>query len=273
MTRRSPLSSRHLPLCPSPSTTGQNPGVSRGHAGRSDAAHHLRLRAQRPGGQGAAGRPRQHHRRASDAQNRRPPPPPPGEKAAHSPTLPKCPRRHLQSRPHAREPHPEQREVRLQDPHRRHPLPQDGREAPARPGRGGGAEAVHRGPRARAEGAGGQAGRVRAPLLGPGAQHLRARGHQEGAGRGGGGAVGTRPRRFHHLSSLGFRGFYCSCLAALGKTSARPAAGTSAPRSTSCCAETPEPASPSCCSTSTTWCRAGSTRPAKVPAPWVSPPT
>ncbi|CAF98465.1 unnamed protein product, partial [Tetraodon nigroviridis] len=90
------------------------------------------------------------------------------------------PRRHLQGGAHARQPHPEQREVRVQDPHRRHPLPQDGREAPARPGRGGGAEALHRGPRAGAEGAGRQAGRVRAPLLRPGAQHLRARGHQKG---------------------------------------------------------------------------------------------
>lgn len=43
-------------------SAGQNPGVSGGHAGGPDAPHHHRLRAQRPGGQGAAGRPRQHHR-------------------------------------------------------------------------------------------------------------------------------------------------------------------------------------------------------------------
>lgn len=87
--------------------------------------------------------------------------------------------------------------------------------------------------------------------------------------RGRAGGCWPRPPRFDNHSSLGCRGSCCSCSAARAKTSARRAAGTSAPRSTSCCAATPGPASPSCCSTSTTWCRAGSTRPARAPAPWV----
>lgn len=65
----------------------------------------------------------------------------------------------------------------------------------------------------------------------------------------------------------------CSCLVALAKTSARPAAVTFVQMWTSCSAETLVPASPSCCSTCTTWCPVASTRQGRAPAPWVSPPT
>lgn len=92
----------------------------------------------------------------------------------------KCPCRYLQSGPHAREPHSEQCEVGVQNSYRRHPLPQDGREAPARFGRGGGTEALHWGPSADPEGAGGQARRLRAPLFCPRTKYLWARRHQKG---------------------------------------------------------------------------------------------